>query len=464
MSTVTAGRASPVSRRRRPRTLSRALWSLSLAALLALGAVFAFTDSAVSDARGGLKVIGHGAGPQAIATADLYYALSDMDVQIAGILLLGRERNLGIGRDQAMSRYEQDRDQADRAALQAAELAGSDPAGQRSVRFVLYSLGRYERLTDQAVVLDDQSGHPAGPAPQNVISIYRQAAAVMKVDLLPGAYNLTLDAGSVVRHGYLVRRDAVLAGRIPVAVAGGALIALLAGLQVLCAARFRRLINPALLLATLGAAALLATTLVLLTDEAEHLTAAKTSGFDATLALSRARALGNRAVADESRYLLDPGHADIDTETYLDESQAVLYVPADSIGQYDAAIGPAVAAGTGFLGFLGDEARGTPVPGGRGALASVLAAYQRFQRDDRQMRALGSRRDATAVKVGVLRSDFDLYDAALVSLTARHQAALTSAIRAGDDELGGWSLLPVAVLALAAVVIGGVAPRLWEFH
>jgi hypothetical protein len=80
------------------------------------------------------------------------------------------------------------------------------------------------------------------------------------------------------------------------------------------------------------------------------------------------------------------------------------------------------------------------------------------------MRALGSRRDATAVKVGVLRSDFDLYDAALVSLTARHQAALTSAIRAGDDELGGWSLLPVAVLALAAVVIGGVAPRLWEFH
>ncbi|HXA63233.1 MAG TPA: hypothetical protein VNW94_29150, partial [Streptosporangiaceae bacterium] len=147
MSTVTAGRASPVSRRRRPRTLSRTVWSLSLAALLALGAVFAFTDSAVSDARGGLKVIGHGAGPQAIATADLYYALSDMDVQIAGILLLGRERNLGIGRDQAMSRYEQDRDQADRAALQTAELAGADPADQRSVRFVLYSLGRYERLT-----------------------------------------------------------------------------------------------------------------------------------------------------------------------------------------------------------------------------------------------------------------------------------------------------------------------------
>ena len=35
---------------------------------------------------------GHDAGPQAVATADLYFALSDMDAQVATVLLLGDRR------------------------------------------------------------------------------------------------------------------------------------------------------------------------------------------------------------------------------------------------------------------------------------------------------------------------------------------------------------------------------------
>ncbi len=53
----------------------------------------------------------------------------------------------------------------------------------------------------------------------------------MKLDLLPKAYNLTLDNGTLVRHTYEDKRSAVLMGRTGLLVAGVALLATLAGFQ-----------------------------------------------------------------------------------------------------------------------------------------------------------------------------------------------------------------------------------------
>ena len=68
-----------------------------------------------------------------------------------------------------------------------------------------------------------------------------------------------------------------------VALAGLAVIAALAALQFFVAARFRRRLNLALAVATLGLIFLTVSAVRLLSGEAAHLQAAKTSGFDLIL-------------------------------------------------------------------------------------------------------------------------------------------------------------------------------------
>jgi hypothetical protein len=450
----------------------------ALAAVLAVAALFAVAGSAIGNARDGLRVIGHGAGPTVVATGDLYFALSDMDAQLANVLLIGREQGLGIGRAQALSVYEQRRAQANRATLQASGLAGRDLSGQRTVQAVLDGLGRYERLASQALLLDGQADHAAGPPPQQVIDLHRQATDLMKLDLLPKAYNLTLDSGTIVRRTYEAKRSSVLKGQVWVVAAGLVLIALLIGLQMFLSQRFRRLINPALALATLAALVLVVVTVGLLSAEAGHLREAKQDGFDSILALSRARAVSNSLNADESRYLLDPGRADTYEQVYLDKSQSILYVPASNLDTYYTGVNTNVAVyrahprDVRFLGFYGEEARRPAIDRQGQAVSTLLTAYSGFQQDDRRLRQLadaGRQRDAIGVRMGRTPGssihDFEDYDRALVSLIGIHQDTFDAAIRAGDGALNGWNwLLPGAAALIAALILAGVRPRLSEFH
>jgi hypothetical protein len=442
--------------------------ALTVLAVLAVAGMFAVAGLAVQDARDGLRVIGHDAGPQVVATGDLYFALSDMDAQLADVLLIGREQNLGKGRAEALKLYDQRRSEANRALLQGSKLAGNDPAEQRTARSMLDALGRYERLAGQALQLDERQNHAAGPPGPEVTALYRQATDLMKLDVLPKAYNLTLDNGTTVRRTYESKHSSVLAGRVWVALVGGVLIIVLVALQAYLAVHFRRLINPVLAVATVGAVALVVVAVGLLTSEAGHLQKAKYDGFDSVLSLSRARAISNSANADESRYLLDPDRADTYEQVYLDKSQEILFVPAGNLDTYYAQLDRRLAGHTGFMGFYGTEARHVTLPGQRAAVDAMLSGYQRVQQDDARIRALagaGGRHDAIVVRTGTATGDFDRYDQALVSLTAIHQKAFEGAIRGGDHGLNGWDLgLPGAALAIAVLILAGVRPRLSEFR
>ena len=415
---------------------------------------------------------------QVLATGNLYYALGDMDSQLASILLTGREPSPGAGQQELRS-YSQDRATADRAALQAAELSAGDPADQAAVRSILDGLGQYERLASQAMVLDQQAHHRAGPPPGNVIAVYRQATDLMTLDLLPPAYNLTLEGGATVREAYAAKRSALLAGRLWVGLAGLAVIAVLAALQFFVVACFRRRLNPALAVATLGLIVLTVSAVRLLSDEAAHLQAAKTSGFDSILTMSRAQAISDSLHADESRYLLDPGRADMYSLAYLDKSQTVLYVASGNLDEYYTALSAAMTAyranprSVGFLGFYGDEARAHPGP----AVTTVLARYQQFQADDQRIRQLAKAgQDRQAVRLltgrtaGSAGYDFDQYNQAVVSLIGQHRATFDQTIRAGDRELGrsvlgNWTvLLPLAALGVVILVVAGIWARLAEYR
>jgi len=446
--------------------------------VLATAAFYVVANIAVGNARDGLRVIGHDAGPQVLATGDLYFALSDMDSQVADILLAGGGSSLATAQ-QARGRYNQDRATADRAALQAAELSAGDPTDQATVRSVLDVLGQYERLATQALVLDQQANRPAGPPTPAVIAAYRQATDLMKLQLLPQAYNLTLAGGATVREAYEAKRSAASSGRVWVALTGLAVLVALAGLQIYLVARFRRRVNFALALATAGLIVLGVSSLRLLSGEATQLQLAKADGFDSILTMSRARAISNSMHADEIRFLLDPGRTDTYSLDYLDKSQTVLYVPSGNLGEYYTGLSAAVRAyqassrGERFLGFYGEEARAHPGP----ALTAVLTRFQQIQADDQRIRQLagaGHSRQAIAVLTGQTSGsssyDFDRYDQAIVSLIGLHREAFDQSIRTGDQDLGrsilgSWAgLLPLAVLGVAVLVIAGVRPRLAEYR
>ena len=451
--------------------------ALTAVVVLAIAGFYVVTNIAVGNARDGLRVIGHDAGPQVLATGDLYFALSDMDSQVASILLAGREHSAAT-RQQALDRYGQDRATADRAAMQAAVLSAGNPADQATVRSILDGLGRYERLASQAMILDAQANHPAGPPPRNVIAVYRQATDLMTLELLPPAYNLTLEGGATVREAYAAKRSAVLSGRVWVALAGFAVIAVLVGLQFFVTARFRRRLNPALAVATLGLLLLTASAIRLLSDQAAHLQAAKTSGFDSILTMSRARAISNSLHADESRFLADPGRADTYSLAYLDKSQAVLYVASGNLNEYYTNLSAAIKEyranprAVRFLGFYGDEARSDPGP----AVTAALSRFLQFQTDDQRIRQLtqaGHNRQAALLFTDPTAGpgyDFRQYDQAAASLIVKHRGTFDQTIRAGDREigrsvLGNWSaLLPLAAVGAVVLVAVGVAARLREYR
>ncbi|MBO2449258.1 hypothetical protein J4573_19290 [Actinomadura barringtoniae] len=472
------------------RTFLRARWLKTIpgriraavaAALAVLIVMLVVLSVAIGNARDGVKTIGHDAGPQVVATGSLFFSLSNMDAQVANVLLIGRQHDLGIGYDESLRRYEQRRAEAGQAAVQAAQLAGDDSNMQATVREVIDGLGRYERLVGEAMLLDKQSNHAAGQVPKQVVDTYNQASELMRLELLPKAYNLTLDSGATVRQSYESKRSDVNSGRLWLAITGGLLLAVLILTQLYLAATFRRLVNPALALATAVTFILVAVGIGMLSAQGSHIKKAKEDGFDSILALSRARAISHSAFADEARYLLDPSRADTYEQTYLDKSQSVLFIdpktqPANLetyyarlpavLSTYD----PARDRGV-FLGFFGEEADRVRPGVEMSALVSTLGAYRKVIDDDRRMRALatGGKPDE-ALKLRMGRDtgaikDFDDYDTALMRLNEAHQGAFDRAIKDADGGLSGWTVIPVAgAVVIAVLILAGARPRLAEFR
>jgi len=482
-----AARTPPAPRRRAPvlaRLLRmratpdrvRMLAALAVTMSLALSAV---TAVVFADVASGLQVIGQQAAPEVTATTNLYFHLGDMDAQVANVLLVGSQQHLGIDRQQALAIYEQDRTQADRALEQAAAAAGSAPSAQRTLRTVLDGLGRYEALAAQAVYIDGLGTSPPGRPPAAALALYRQATDLMAATILPAARDLTSAYAAALDRTYQARRSAARGGALWLALLGLVLLASLAATQSFLALRHRRLLNPALALASVIAVIFTVTGAAGLSAQARHLQVAKQEAFDSVLALSQARAVSYDANADESRYLVDPARAARYQQAFRTDSQRLAGLGQVGIFQYDAALARDVDAYRGnhadvrFGGYLGAEFRNITFAGERPAAERALAAYQVYERDDRHIRALNARGDLraaiafdTSYAPGNSNWAFERYDQALVSVIAINQRAFNAAIQAGQQGVRGWTgLIPAgAAVLLTVAVLAGVRPRLAEYR
>jgi hypothetical protein len=471
------GRATrqPVPRRRR----STPSWlrALAAAATVATVVLVILMVLDVHQQDRNLRAIGDQAAPEVASAGDLYFALNDMDAQVANVLLVGSEQGLGFTRDQALTIYEQRRRQAD-GDLEQAAAAASDPGTRQAIRDVLDQLGRYEALAAQAILLDGQQSHPAGHPPADALTAYRQATDLLAGSLLPAAQALTDRNARALEDTYQSQRDATLTVRTWVAITGAVLLAVLLVLQLFLYRRFRRVLNPALVLATLVALGLTVSGTGLLSGEAEHLRVAKKDAFDSILALTQARAVSYDANADESRYLVDSDRAARYQQAFLTKSQRLVTLPDATIGNYDAELDTALRAyragrgDVGWQGFYGTEFRNITFTGERQAAETTLARYQTYQLDDRHIRQLaasGQLRAAiafcTSYAPGESNDAFDQYDKALAALIAINQNAFAAAIDDGQQELVGWGFIPwLAGLVILALTVAGLVPRITEYR
>ena len=330
----------------------------------------------------GLRLIGNQSEPEVLATTDLYYRLNDMDAQVANVLLVGGQRGLGIDRQQAQAIYEQDRVQADQDLQHAAVVAGSVPPAQQALRSILDGLGSYEALAGEAMYLDGQGSGQPGRPPGAPLILYRQATDLLQGSILPSARSLTNQNTATLDGVYQAKRSTAQTGARWVALSGGALLAILVGIQIYVASRYRRIFNLGLAGATLVTAALVAASAVGLSAAAGQLHVAKAEAFDSIIALSQARAISDDANADESRYLVDPARAGQYQQAFEDKSQQLVQLAGAGIFQYDAALAQAISAyhanhgDVRFGGYFGIEFRNITFAGERAAAEQTLAGYQ----------------------------------------------------------------------------------------
>jgi hypothetical protein len=449
------------------------------AVAVALACCLAAVIAVASGALGGqFQSIGNRDAPAVDSTTGLYFSLNDMDAQVANVLLVGGDATLAADRAQDLKIYASDRATADADLTQALATSGGDAAAQRELRSALDGVGQYEALAADALLTDQQARSSVGRAPAASLAYYQQATDLMRTSILPSVSSLTNVSASELDASYSDGTSTAWTTVGLVIAAGVALIAILVVLQLYLSARFRRLVNPALVAATLVGVALVITAATRLSAEAGHLKVAKQDAFDSILALTQARAVSYDANADESRYLVDPARAPQYQQAFLAKSQQLADVGNVGIFSYDAALGNDIRAYDGdnsdvrFGGYLGAEFRNITFPGERAAAVRTLLAYQVYERDDRKLRAL-AKTDlpaAVAFDIGTApgQSDaaFNTYDADLSSVIAINSAAFADAIQAGQGDTATWNLAfpAVGAVLLAALVLAGVRRRLAEYH
>jgi hypothetical protein len=433
---------------RRERSVSGRVRALAGLALLTLTLLLAAILAGAAGTGSSLRAIGHDAGPQVLATAGLYRQMSEMDALVAETLLLGRE--YGPQQQADLTTYDQRRLEISESLLRMYRLALDNPVEQRTVESLIEGLGRYERLAARARLLDAQSRHTAGRPPDTVVEAYQAATDLMHRELLPKAYNLTLETGTIVRRAHDAERSATSLARIAVIVTGLLALGCLLGLQTYLAGRFRRVFAPALVVATVLTATGLVAGLVLLDRQSQALEEAKRRGFDSVLTLTRARAISKSMYGDQSRYLLDRFRKDTYEHTFLDKSRTIAAVESTSLPDYQSKLR------ANFQGLLGSVT-------GRDR-DRLFTVYQGFQQADARMRTMPAE---AAIKFwdGELSQAYESYDKVLEELIRRHESDFERFIDGGDGALETlWRWIPAGQAAGGLLVLVGVLPRLREYR
>ena len=408
---------------------------LLLAALLAVsllwGAVAAWTVAGHASAAGNVVAVSE---PLSLDAQQVYRSLSDADATEAAAFLSGGLEPLAL-----RARYQADIAQAANRLEAATAAAGQSAAGSL-LAILSRGLPVYAGLVETARA-DNRLGLPLGAA------YLREASAFMRATLLPAARSLYAQ-----ENAQLAGADRRATG-LPYAAVVVALIvalSLVAGQRWL-ARRTRRLLNPALLAASIAGIISLVWLVTAFAVARTQLIAAHDHGSAPVEAMARADIAALQAHADESLTLIDRSGDDSFQQDFLSLQKQ---------------LGP--GRGT-LLAVAADAARGSP---GGVLAASALSAAPRWFAAHRQVRVLDdSGKYTVAVRSAIgsnpadSSSRFTRVDTDLTSAIAADQASFRSAAQRGREALTG---LEAGVIVLSLLMAGGcargVSRRLAEYR
>ncbi|MGW7385732.1 hypothetical protein [Streptomyces sp. NPDC054794] len=446
---------------------STVLLAAALTALLAVAGLAAHgTWNAVADRD----------APRTTSAADLNLALNDMDAQAANLLLSSGDAGKGeleTPHTKAIGFYGDARREIGHDLRTLAVAAQGDRGDEKTVESLTDDFAEYQELIGRALENDARGG-----GKPDALHDYRDATDLLQNKLLPEARTLVSSNNAAFNRQYDAARSTLAAQLAAVLVLGLLLLGALGVLQWYLTRRFRRIINPGVLAATVCVLVAVLLGGQLLASSAEHLRGARRDAFDSVVALSRARAIAYDANADESRFLLDPQRRTQYADSFLAKSQRLYGLTGATLATYDdrlAATWRDYTADHDALRFTGEfrrELDNITFPGERAAAEKTVEAYAVYARDDRKIRALlatGKEREAVEFcmgwEAGTSNAHFGEWMAALDKVTDINRAHFTSSVAAGRSELADQLPWVCGLLLLAIGLTGlGLRPRLAEFR
>ncbi|MGW9137013.1 hypothetical protein [Streptomyces sp. NPDC055681] len=414
--------------------------------------------------------------PRTTSAAGLDLALNDMDAQAANILLssgdAGADR-MDVPYGKAVGFYGAARRTVSRELRTLAVAAEGDARAEHTVEALTENFARYQELIGRALENDGRKGGKAA-----AVDDYRSATALLSAEIRPESQALIAANDDAYEAEYDAARSRLSAELITAVVLGLLLLALLVVVQWYLARGFHRILNPALVAATLCACIALAVAGQAIAASSEHLRGARRDAFDSVVALSRARAVAYDANADESRYLLVKQERTGYEQAFLDKSQQLYGIEGASIDTYDAGLEATWSAyrtdptDLRFTGEFRRELDNITFPRERAAAERTVETYAVYQRDDRTIRRLvteGKEREAVSFCISWDKNEsnahFGAWMDALDEVTEINRTHFATSVREGRGAVSG--LLPAAggaLMAAAALTVLSLRPRLAEFR
>ncbi|WP_344655528.1 hypothetical protein [Catenulispora subtropica] len=421
------------------------MWTAAILALA--GATLGTGTLAIADTQHGVDRVGHETAPQAQAASDLYFALSDLDSQTARRILAIGDDDLATPEGDAQATVARRVGEID-ADLRRAIGGTTDPAVQTQFQTMLDKVALYHDLSATAISQDQLSQTTAKGRPNSIaLSYYSRATDVMHLDLLPVAAQLR-DAYAAQLHASAKHQDdAWSVDTALVLVTGLALLATLLGFQLVLSRRFRRTLNPFLVVATVATAGFLGAGLAMTAQQTDRVQNSVNQHMTPYLGIQQARAVTFDAVGAMVRYAVAPDFG------------------------YDRGYTADVAALNGAAGQPGLLHNG--LTGTDAELAARAGAdWTTVQADAGKLKSEvdggdvdGALIEATGIAGGQLGQDFYALDTHLGQAADEQLNAFEAGMADARSGVSGWGAVPTAVfVAVMVLTLAGVWRRLAEFR
>jgi hypothetical protein len=439
-----------------PRALRGLLYAIWAGAAL----LFLISERSLERGRASLHIIGKDAAVGILAAQEIKAHLADLDANGA-VLLLGSTAQADV----ATQLFEYRRSAVTRRLIDAAQSISAGEDERILIVAVSENLGRY-----LVAMGDARAQHARGDA-RAALEAYRAATDLMHLRLLPAAESLDAVNQAQMDAAYRVQASASKWAEVLAVMAGGALLVALIAAQIFLLRRTRRIVNPALLLATVLALAASGYLIDRFGAAREDLRVAKEDAFESIHALWRLRAVAYDATGVQGRFLLDRERRVGFAQAYTQKLSLISSAPELPASARAKLASQADLSAFPLSGLAGDIVHNLTFRGERAAVGGLLDGLTEYVKVDRQLHGLDAvatdakHLEAVALYLGRSNEAFNHFDASALRALSINKQVFDELIDEGDRGLKTAELLdPLLAAAIALLGWLGLRRRIQEYR